>query len=422
MNYKSFRTSIFATIIGNCMEWFDYALIGYIAPRYLNLYPQEKAAINPLFFIYCVALIGRPIGGLLFGYLGDTHGRRLILILSITLMATGAFFTALLPSIYYFSLLTPMILLLILLVHNISAGGETPATIAYLYETFPSRLRAFALSWVNFGFFLGVFLSTVDFSALYWELREDQFLDWGWKIPFFISAFLGLVGLSFRKKLDESPQFKFDKKHHTLLKNPLIKLFKDYKKQFFLGVGMLCLHSIAINTLVIFGPSYFQTYLKRTPDETLTLSIFTMLIAMLSTSLAGYLALKIQTYKLLKITAIALIILVYPIYLALQSASIIPLFFANGLLAFLISIFSALIPIFVCDLFPSNLRCSGYSACRNLPIPFIDGAIPLVLSWLISSKQMILAPAFAIMIGAFISFISMLLIEHRAVKFMPEKN
>jgi MHS family proline/betaine transporter-like MFS transporter len=334
MNYKSFRTSIFATIIGNCMEWFDYALIGYIAPRYLNLYPQEKAAINPLFFIYCVALIGRPIGGLLFGYLGDTHGRRLILILSITLMATGAFFTALLPSIYYFSLLTPMILLLILLVHNISAGGETPATIAYLYETFPSRLRAFGLSWVNFGFFLGVFLSTVDFSALYWELREDQFLDWGWRIPFFISAFLGLVGLSFRKKLDESPQFKFDKKHHTLLKNPLTKLFKDYKKQFFLGVGMLCLHSIAINTLVIFGPSYFQTYLKRTPDETLTLSIFTMLIAMLSTSLAGYLALKIQTYKLLKITAIALIILVYPIILHYNQPRLSLYFLLMGFLLF----------------------------------------------------------------------------------------
>jgi MHS family proline/betaine transporter-like MFS transporter len=413
MHYKLYRTSIFATIIGNCMEWFDYALIGYVAPRYLDIYPQEKAAINPLFFIYAVALIGRPLGGIVFGYLGDLLGRRLILILSITLMATGALFTALLPSLFSFSLLTPMLLLLILLVHNLSAGGETPATVAYLYETFPIRLRSFALSWVNFGFFLGVFLSTLDFSALFWELKEQQFLDWGWRLPFFFSAFLGFLGLSFRKKLHETPQFSYAKLHHHLLKNPLKSLFQNYKKEFFLGAGMLCLHSIAINTLVIFGPSYFQTYLKRTPDETLTLSIFSMMVAMLATSLAGYLSLKISTYKLLKSLAFLLIILTLPIYILLQSASIVPLFVANGLLAILISMFSALIPIFVCDLFPANLRCIGYSSCRNLPIPLIDGAVPLLLSWLITSKGLLLAPAYAIIIGAVISVVSMFMIRHR---------
>jgi len=221
------------------MEWFDYAMIGYIAPRYLSIYPDQGSTINPLFFIYGASLLGRPLGGILFSYLGDILGRRLILILSIALMAIGSVFTLFLPSSFYFSVLTPMLLLLILLIHNISAGGEAPASITYLYEMAPKHLRPFATSWVYFGFFLGVFLSTADFSSLYWELSEEKFLAWGWKIPFLFSAFIGFLGLYFRNKLDETPLFKNEKSHHELLKNPLRKIISTYKKEAFFGMYLL---------------------------------------------------------------------------------------------------------------------------------------------------------------------------------------
>jgi MHS family proline/betaine transporter-like MFS transporter len=413
MSFKSYRTAIFATIIGNCMEWFDYALIGYLAPRYLDIYPSENAAINPLFFIYAAGLIGRPIGGVLFGYLGDIHGRRLILILSISLMATGALFTALLPSLFSFSLLTPMLLLLILLVHNLSAGGETPGTVAYLYESFPKRLRPFALSWVNFGFFLGVFLSTVDFSSLYWELKESVFLDWGWRLPFIFSAFIGFIGLAFRRRLHESPQFSQMKHDHDLVKNPFKILWRDYKKECFLGTGLLTLHTVALNTLVIFNPSYFQTFLKRTPDETLTLSVFCMMIGLLATPFSGFLTLKFPAKKILKLCLILITFMTWPLYLALQSKSITVIFFANSILTFICASYSAIIPSFICDLFPSNLRCSGYSICRNLPIPILTGLIPLLFSYLIAKKGYILCPAYAIIIAAVISLICFLLSQEK---------
>jgi MFS transporter, MHS family, proline/betaine transporter len=416
MNLKIFRSSIFATIIGNSLEWFDYALIGYIAPRYINLYPSEAAIINPLFFIYSIALIGRPIGGLLFGYLGDILGRRLILILSISLMATGTLFAALLPSLFSFSILTPMLLLLILLFHNISAGGETAGTVVYLYESFPKKMRPFALSWVNFGFFLGVFFSTIDFSSLFWELQKEQFLDWGWRLPFVFSALIGFGGLAFRRKLHETPRFLEMKSHHELLKKPFQMLLKNYKKEILIGTGLLFCHTISINTLVIFGPSYFQTYLNRTPDETLTLCIFAMMIGMLSTAFSGYISLKIDAFRFSKLITAALAILAIPLFTLMQSAEIVPLFIAYALLTFLSSAYSAVMPTFICDLFPSKMMCSGYSLCRNFPIAFLTAVIPLLLSWMISAKGIILSPAYLIVLGAILSLVSLLAAEKLQAK------
>jgi MHS family proline/betaine transporter-like MFS transporter len=326
-------------------------------------------------------------------------------------MTTGALFVAVLPSLFYFSLLTPMLLLLIPLIHNLSAGGETPGTVTYLYETFPKKTRPFALSWVNFGFFLGVFLSTVDFSSLYWELKQEQFLNWGWRIPFLFSAFIGFLGLFFRKKLHETPQFNYSKTHHTLFKNPFKILFKDYKKQILLGTGLLTLHTISINILVIFNPSYFQTYLGRSPDETLTLCIFSVMIGLLTAPLAGYISLKIEAKKLLHSLTLLLIILALPLYKLLQTDSMLNLFFASALLTCITSAYSSLIPGFVCDLFPSTLRCSGYSASSNILIALLTGVVPPLLSWLITSKGLMLSPGYAIIIAATISSISLFMLN-----------
>lgn len=416
MNYKIYRTSILATIIGNAMEWFDYALIGYIAPRYLSIYPSEQAAINPLFFIYTFALLGKPMGGLLFGFLGDTLGRRLILILSVALMTTGAIFAVILPSIFSFSLLTPMLLSLIMIFHNVTSGGETPASMCYLYESFPQRMRPFALSFVTFGFFLGIFFSSIDFASLFWKLKLSEFLDWGWRLPFLFSAIIGFTGLFYRSKLHESPQFQSAKMAHTLTKKPYRELFKNYKFNITLGCGLLTLYIIAINTVVIFGPTYLQIYLKKSPDEALTLSVFAMMIGILSTAFAGYLSLKHCAKKIVKLSAIITLFASIPIFNYLQSDSIFIVFFAYSLLTMLASFYSSLIPSLVCDLFPSHLRCSGFSLCNNFPIPLLTAFVPLSLSWLISKKGMILAPAYLIIVSAFVSLISLLIVELREKK------
>jgi MFS transporter, MHS family, proline/betaine transporter len=416
MNYKIYRTSIFATILGNAMEWFDYALIGYIAPRYLSIYPSEQSAINPLFFIYTVALLGRPMGGLLFGYLGDTLGRRLILILSIALMTTGAIFAVILPSVFSFSLLTPMLLALIMILHNVTAGGETPASVCYLYESFPQKLRPFALSFVTFGFFLGIFFSSIDFAALFWKLKQSEFLDWGWRLPFLLSAVIGLIGLFFRSKLHETPQFQHEKTMHAIIKRPYRELFKNYKSSIILGCGLLTFYIISINTVVIFGPTYLQTYLNKSPDETLTLSVFAMMVGILSTAFAGFLSLKNCSKKIVKLAATMSIFASIPIFSLLQSDSLFLVFFSYCLLTVLSSIYSALIPSLVCSLFPSSVRCSGFSLCNNFPIPLLTAFVPLVLSWLISTKKMMLAPAYLIIISAFVSLISILAMEIREKK------
>lgn len=416
MNYKMYRTSIFATIIGNAMEWFDYALIGYIAPRYLSIYPSEESTINPLFFIYTVALLGRPMGGLLFGYLGDTLGRRLILILSVGLMTTGSIFAVILPSIFSFSLLTPMLLALIMILHNVTAGGETPASICYLYESFPQKLKPFALSFVTFGFFLGIFFSSIDFASLYWKLELNEFLNWGWRLPFLLSAMIGLLGLFFRSKLHETPQFQHEKLSQSLSKRPYKELFKNYKSSLLLGSGLLTFYIISINTVVIFGPTYLQTYLKKSTDETLTLSVFAMMIGILSSAFAGYLSLKNCSKKIVKFAAILAIFTSIPIFSLIQSESLLAAFFSYSLLTILSSTYSALIPAIVCGLFPPTLRCSGFSICHNFPIPLLTAFVPLVLSWLISAKNMLLAPAYLIIISAFISLLSLLAIEIKGKK------
>jgi MHS family proline/betaine transporter-like MFS transporter len=406
MNHKNFRFSIFATIIGNCMEWFDYAMIGYIAPRYLSIYPDQSSQINPLFFIYGASLLGRPLGGILFSYLGDILGRRLILILSIGLMVTGSIFTLFLPSSFYFSVLTPMLLLLILIIHNISAGGEAPASITYLYEMAPKHLRPFATSWVYFGFFLGVFLSTSDFASLFFELSEEKFLAWGWKIPFLFSALIGLLGLFFRNKLDESPLFREEKAHHELLRNPLKKILTSYKKESLLGIMILFLDAVLINSFIIFGPTYLQTYLKKSAEVTLTLSVFSIMLAMLAAPLAGFLSTKINKLTLIKWGLFLIFVLIYPIYSLLQLQDIRWVFLANGTLAIFVGFLTSLMPSVVCDLFPTNTRCSGYGVCRNLPVPLIDGMVPIVLSLVVVKYGNKNAPAFLIMFGAIVTFVA----------------
>ena len=200
------RKAITAASLGNAMEWFDFGVYGFVAYALGKVFfPGADPSVQMVAALatFSVPFLIRPLGGLFFGMLGDKYGRQKILAITIVIMSISTFCIGLIPSYDTIGIWAPILLLICKMAQGFSVGGEYTGASIFVAEYSPDRKRGFMGSWLDFGSIAGFVLGAGVVVLISTIVGEANFLDWGWRIPFFIALPLGIIGLYLRHALEE---------------------------------------------------------------------------------------------------------------------------------------------------------------------------------------------------------------------------
>jgi MHS family shikimate/dehydroshikimate transporter-like MFS transporter len=238
------RTSItqvaLASFIGTTVEWYDFFLYGTAAALVFGplFFPEFSPLAGTLAALgtFAVGFVARPVGGIFFGHYGDKIGRKSMLVITLLMMGFATFCIGLLPTYESVGVLAPILLVLLRLIQGFALGGEWGGAVLMAVEHAPPGRRGFYGSWPQTGALAGLLISTAVLTA-FTGLSEEQFLAWGWRVPFLLSIVLVGVGLFIRLKISESPAFEQVKESQAEAGMPIVDVFRNQPKSVLLGMG-----------------------------------------------------------------------------------------------------------------------------------------------------------------------------------------
>lgn len=273
LSKKEMRQVAMASLIGSAIEWYDWFLYGTAAALVFNVlfFPDFDPLVGTLlaFATFGAGFLARPLGGIIFGYYGDKLGRKTTLIICLVLMGLGTFLIGLLPTYGQIGIWAPILLVFLRVIQGIAVGGEWGGAVLLAIEHSPEGKRGFYGSWPQMGVPVGLLLSTLVFTA-FTALPEDQFLSWGWRVPFLLSILLIATGLFIRLKVMETPAFLKAKEEGTHIKNPLKEVLRTSRKDIMIALGSRFANDASYYISNVFVLLYATKYLSL--DKTMFLT------------------------------------------------------------------------------------------------------------------------------------------------------
>jgi MHS family proline/betaine transporter-like MFS transporter len=410
------RRAIAASAMGNAVEWFDYGVYAYVAV-YIGqaFFPSDDPTASTLssLAVFAISFLIRPLGGLIWGPLGDRLGRRSILAATIILMSAATFAVGLLPSYATIGVWAPIGLIVLRMIQGFSTGGEYGGAATFMAEYAPDHKRGFCGSFLEFGTIGGFTLGALLALAIGAILGEQAMAEWGWRLPFFVTGPMGLIGLYLRSKLEDTPVFREleaagGTEHDTGTE------FRDlarYWRPMVLLMGLVVTLNVTNYTLLAYMPTYLEAQLGMTSNASLTLIVIGQLAMMAVIPFAGALSDRVGRKPLWWASIIGLFIAAIPMYaLMAQGFALAVVGFAVlGLLYVAqLSTISAMFPA----MFPTHVRYAGFAIAYNVSTALFGGTAPAVNEWLIALTGDPLVPAYYMMASCVIGAV--------ALAFVPE--
>ncbi|MCD6047929.1 MAG: proP 2 [Gammaproteobacteria bacterium] len=402
---SSFLITIGATI-GSLCEWYNFLLYGYLAPIISQLFfPTQNKLLSLIltFFAFALSFLARPLGGLLFGWIGDNHGRQHALLTSLALIGAAALGLALLPTYQQIGIASPILLCTIRIFQGFSAGGEHTGSAIYLAETAPANRQAFWVSLVPSSTAIGILISSLTALALLKHFSSAQLLSGAWRIGYFAGFLLCLISFCWRLFLPESPLFQKPNDNKLVLAE-LIKSQTNFKKLLFV-FGLSSSWGIMYQILFVWMPTYLSQIHLLSHAQTLSMNSILLFIFALLILLTAWIADYVNKDALLKISAVALLAFAYPIFKMLNTDSLSLVYVGLGIFTLLFSIFLSTAWINMVQAFPVNIRYTGLSLGFNLGLAFFGGTCPLVVTWLIEATGSKTSPAWYMIFAAVMALV-----------------
>lgn len=403
---KKFFLSV---ITGNILEYYDIGLYLYLLPKLTVVFfpkndPQTEMLVGLM--VFAAGFVMRPLGGILFGHIGDRYGRKKMLILSISLSAIPAFVIGCLPSFDTIGMSAYVILILCRVAHGVCVGGESAAILVYILEKTQKKKENFIGSVIGSIATIGVIIGGLC-SML--SLHHSA-PSWGWRVPFLLSIILGLYGGYYRYHLQESKAFQLIKK--TPRPPPLIEVFKKNKKSMLCVFGVAIAASIPIHLMTV----YVSFIMINFMDVKTSKAIFFNMIILLSQAailpLCGILADKIGNPRLMKVGLISMTVAAYPVFYMISLKSLGWVIGGQLLLIAVYSLFQCGIGAFNMHRFPVPTRATGIGFAFNLGNSLIGSTAPLVVTFFSAEAAYPIIPTIYIFIGAAIGWFSIWLSEN----------
>lgn len=403
------RKVVAASFIGNFVEWFDYAVYGYLAVTITAVFfPDSDPATGLMltFALFAISFLVRPLGGFVWGHIGDKIGRREALSWSILIMSAATFCIALIPSYNTIGLWAPVLLLIIRVVQGFSASGEYAGASAFLVEYAPPNRRGLYAAVVPASTAAGLLLGSLVAALLTGLLETEQMTDWGWRLPFLLAAPMGLIGRYIRTRLEDSPAFKALAEEDETTKTPVSSLFKNHWRQLIQAVGAVLLNAVGFYLIL----SYMPTHLSQNIGLSETASYIATTVALATyigfIFLMGMLSDRLGRKKVLMSASILFILLTIPSFMLLETGNFLIIVLVQILLGAMLSLNDGTLPSYLAEMFPTRVRYSGFAVSFNLSNALFGGTAPFVATVLIATSGSVLAPGWYLMGAAVISLVA----------------
>ncbi|CAN7618075.1 MFS transporter [Caballeronia sp. LjRoot31] len=396
VDLKTLRKVILAASIGNFVEWFDFAAYGFLATILTReFFPSGDPAVGLLktFAVFAVAFAFRPLGGIVFGVIGDRIGRKRTLALTILMMAGATTLIGLLPTYAAVGAFAPFLLTVIRCVQGFSAGGEYAGACAYVMEHAPQHKRARYGSFVPVSTFSSFAVAAIVAYALDASLSADAMSAWGWRVPFLAAAPIGLIGLYLRMNLNETPAFRALEGEHDVAHAPLRDTLRTQ------AGGILKLGAFISVTALSFYmfTTYFATYLQVAGGlnraTSLLITVIALFFAAALCPLAGLYSDWVGRRKTVLTTCVVLIATVYPSFSLAGSGRFLPSVIGVGILAIGAVLSGVVTAPLLSEVFPTRTRYTASAITYNLAYTVFGGTAPLVATWLITTTGNNMSPA-----------------------------
>jgi MHS family proline/betaine transporter-like MFS transporter len=413
---------IIATTAGGVIEWYELFLYVYWAPLISKLFFSSdssfSASINTL-FVFFIGFLARPIGGLVFGHVGDRYGRKVSFIRSMILITLPSFAMGLLPSVEI-GIFAPIILGTLRFLQGLPAGGELPGAMCYLAESAPKSRRSFICSFSFFGPQIGVIISMLECYFFEKYMPHDFLVNWGWRISFIIGGLLGLVGFYIRGKLKETPAFLRLEENKKVLHKPITESILRHKKEICIGFFASILDVIGFYMFSVFLGIYFNKVLKISTANNLLITACTLILSTITLPFLGKLGDKYKMRRLLIGSALGMIIFSYPFYMAASYSSVVFTTILELILMLLLNVQFALLPCLLAELFPTSTRYTGIGMSFNLCDSVVGGLTPLLALLLTNFIGDVATFTVFIVFASLVSLITFILVkenQYRKINF-----
>jgi MHS family proline/betaine transporter-like MFS transporter len=389
--------SALAGLIGNVLEWFDFAVYGYFAGDIgRQFFPQSSATAQQLlaFAVFALGFFARPIGSLALGTIGDRIGRRALLTVSIALMGGSTMLLGLLPTYQQIGVAAPILLVIIRLIQGFSVGGEFTGSMVYTTEASSSLTRGIVSSSTAAGVTIGFILGSGSAWLVNSLLDPAQVASWGWRIPFVTSIVFCIVGWFLRRGLHETAEGV----KAASIRPPLIpSIIADW-------LPMLQTFGIVATTNAAYYLTFTYIVERRkglSPGDGsvfLLANTLSLVVVLLAKPFGGWLSDKVGRRRLMIVLTVAIMALIYPAFQFMLSGT--PQMFVLGqiLLAVPLGMALGLQGAMVVEIFPLRTRVTSMSIAYSITLALAGGTAPLVSAWLIDLIKQPLAPAYYVML------------------------
>ncbi|QKJ64499.1 MFS transporter [Flavobacterium sp. M31R6] len=417
---NSLKHILFGSLIGTTIEFFDFYIYANAA---VLVFPQlffpsadpTMATLQSL-ATFSIAFISRPLGSAFFGHYGDKIGRKFTLVAALLTMGISTVTIGFLPSYSSIGIAAPLLLMLCRFGQGVGLGGEWGGAVLLAIENAPPNKRAWYGMFPQLGAPIGLLLSGGTFLLLTDSMSNQEFMDYGWRIPFIASSLLVVVGFYIRTKITETPSFENSKKEQKEVKIPFLTLVKSYKNQLLFGTLASITTFLVFYLMTVFTLSWATSDLGYEKRDFLLIQLFSVLFFALFIPISAVVADKIGRRKMLIVATIAIAFFGFFFSHFLKSGStvMVTFFLCTGMA--LMGFTYGPLGTFLSELFPTNVRYSGASLTFNMAGIVGAAFAPMIAIWLASTYSLTYV-GFYLTIAACISLFSLLAISKTEHKF-----
>jgi MHS family proline/betaine transporter-like MFS transporter len=399
-----------AGAIGNILEWYDFAVYGYLAPIIaLQFFPtgDPLTSLIAAFGVFAAGYFMRPLGALLIGHIGDRAGRKAALTLSIALMAIPTGLMALVPTYATAGIAAPVMLTALRLLQGVSVGGEYTGSGVFLVERAAKRNRGLIGSLCFTSGVGGALLASAVVAIMSSLVSTETFSDWGWRLAFVPGPILGIAGYFLRRRIQETDRVA-ETDERILVPIPISEALRNHRPGMLRVGAMAATAGVTYYTAFVFLTTYLTDTIKLPEAEVLELNTAAMGVLVILLPVFAWISDGVGRKPVMFIGIAGTALMAVPLFLFLHSGDWLMEMVGDFTFAILVAAFGGPMMAMMSELFPRRVRYTAVSVAYSLPIGFIGGTTPMVVTWLIATTGNDFSPAYYLAAFAVIGAIAVL--------------
>ncbi|MFE7421057.1 MFS transporter [Rhodococcus sp. NPDC057529] len=390
------RRTVLGGAVGTFVEFYEFSIYAVLATTFAAVFfPEVDPTVGLLssLAVFAVAFFARPLGGFVWGAVGDRVGRKRVLSFTVILMSGCTAAMGLLPGYASIGALAPFLLIVLRFLQGFAAGGEMSGAVSFIAEHAPVNRRGFNVGMIQIGAISGALVGSVLPGLLLIALSAESMETWGWRIPLVLALPMGITGLWIRRRLEETPQFIALRAEHSAAHNPVAAALTGsvQRKLMWKAFWLIAVSAASFYLMAGYLPSFAKNSLGLTGIEAFAPSVIALSACIVVQFVGASLADRIGRKPIAMVSVGGLIVLSWPSFVMITSNSFALMACGLIIIGALVGGYASVTNTILAEMFPTRVRVTGHGISYNLSVALFGGSAPYLLTWLggISHSNMV---------------------------------